>query len=156
MMAILSPHPPSRYPRALVSSRKANLGNGAPKEGPLRVLKCPVRNPQRADFGIGIQEPMLNLFCTEKTNAGRNIKKKKNSRFLESILGKGTRELNPLSPRSAKGPARMGEGKTPCCLSPALLPHPRPPPSALRPPPPAEVRPQGSPAAEVTVAEQLT
>lgn len=54
-------------------------------------LKGPIHNPQRADFGIEIQEPMLNLLCTEKTNSGRNMKKKK-SVFLESILGRGTRE----------------------------------------------------------------
>lgn len=65
---------PSRYPRALVSSRKANLGNGAPEEGPLPVPKCPICNPQRADLGIGIQEPLLNLFVLKKTNAGRNTK----------------------------------------------------------------------------------
>lgn len=112
-------------------------------------LKGPIHNPQRADFGIEIQEPMLNLLCTEKTNSRRNMKKKKICISRVYSGKRYTRELNPLPPRSAMGPGRMGEGKTPCFLSPVLLPHPCSP-------PPAEVRPQGSPAAEVTVAEQLT
>lgn len=45
------------------------------------------------------------------------------------------------------GPARMGEGKNSSSLS-----LPLPPPYSW----PAEVRPQGSPAVEVTDAEQLT
>lgn len=77
MTVILLPYfPRSRYLRALLSSQKASLGNGAPKEGPFSVPNCPICNPQKADLGIGIQEPLLSLCFTQKTNAERNTHKK--------------------------------------------------------------------------------
>lgn len=67
--------PPFRYLRALVSFRKANLGNGAPKEGTFPVPKGPICNPQKADLGIGIQEPLLNLFVFKKQTQRKTHKK---------------------------------------------------------------------------------